>query len=84
MNLPLLNNFPKEGDILKAKETLPSLVYPHFISIVEDAHDSIIPGNEYTVVKCEVYRSWCAVWLKELPSQHGDRKFHLAFFDWKY
>lgn len=34
MNLPLSNNFPKEGDILKAKETLPKFVYPHFISIV--------------------------------------------------
>ncbi len=80
-NLYPKQNWPKAGDKLTPKAELPKFVYPHFISIVEDAHENLKPDTVYTVRKCEVYSSWCAVWLEEFE---GDRKFHLSFFDWNY
>jgi hypothetical protein len=77
---PPNQQWPEKGTKLKAKDVLPELVYPMFTNIVEDAHNNIEPGKEYTVSKCNVYSSWCAVWLEEFPD--NDRHFHLSFFKW--
>lgn len=78
-------NWPKPGDKLKVKDVIPEHFYPAFTNIIKDGRDNLHPGEEYTVEKCEIYSSWCAVWLKELPSKdEKDRLFHLSFFDWKY
>ena len=53
--------------------------YPHFTNIIEFAKDHLHFGQIYTVRQCEVYSSWCAVWLEEIE---GDNKFHLSMFDW--
>ena len=74
-----MNNWPKSGDKLKFL-TANKNFYPHYISIVDFAKKNLVEGQEYTVRKCEVYSSWCAVWLEEFE---GDRYFHLSMFEWK-
>lgn len=54
--------------------------YPHYINIVKFAKDNLKVGEIYTVQNCEVYSSWCAVWLKEDGLK--DQFFHLQMFEW--
>lgn len=70
--------WPKEGDKLKFK-TAEGFHYPCFTNIISFAKENLICGQEYTVRKCEVYSSWCAVWLEEIE---GDNCFHLSMFEW--
>jgi hypothetical protein len=76
--------WPKVGDKLKTHQTFPKFFYPHFIDMVKDGNENLEPEKEYTVKRREVYSSWCAVWLEELPStkERPDRFFNLGFFEW--
>ena len=62
-----MNEFPKKGQKIKTKDVLPTYIYPNFTCMKEDAKRSLQPDTEYTVAKVEIYSSWCAVWLEELP-----------------
>lgn len=77
-------SWPRPGDKLVALENPPKWFYPHYTDIVEDGLANIKPGQEYTVKKCNIYSSWCAVWLEELPdrTEGEERRFHLSFFKW--
>jgi hypothetical protein len=55
------------------------IFYPHFTNIIEFAKENLKVGQTYTVRNCEVYSSWCAVWLDEIK---GDNFFHLSMFEW--
>ena len=78
-----LNTFPKKGDKL-IFTGVPEFYYPMFTNIGENARNLMTVGQEYTISKCEVYSSWCCVWLKELPETDDERSmkngFHLQFF----
>jgi hypothetical protein len=78
--------WPKPQDKIKAKDVPPDMIYPGYTDVMADAKDTIRPGEEYTVRKCEVYSSWCAVWLEEIldNEKRPDRFFNLSFFDWNY
>lgn len=82
----ILEQFPKKGMKLKTKSEFPQFFYPHYTNMVEDAKLNLKPDTEYTVEKCEVYSSWCAVWLKEVESTESrkDRFFNLAYFKWNH
>lgn len=69
--------WPLVGEKLKFKSADGSF-YPHYTNIIEDAKRLLVKGDVYTVRKCEVYSSWCAVWLEEIP---GEFKFHLPMFE---
>lgn len=79
----MIKDFPKAGDKLVVKKIFPEFFYPHFRDMVEDAKNNLIPGEIYTVKKCEVYSSWSAVWLEEIqPSKdRNDRFFNLTYFE---
>lgn len=73
------SNWPKTGDKL-IFNGVPSVFYPHFTNVGKYASENLKVDEEYTVTKCEVYSSWCAVWLEG----HGDNFFNLSFFkDWR-
>jgi hypothetical protein len=73
------NNWPKIGDRLTFNG-VPKFFYPHFVKVGKYAEENLTKENEYIVTKCEVYSSWCAVWLEG----HGDNLFNLSFFkDWQ-
>ena len=76
--------WPSTGDKIKTKDKFQEFFYPHFTDMVEDGMQNLEPNKLYTVKRCEVYSSWCAVWLEELPDteERGDRFFNLTFFDW--
>jgi hypothetical protein len=79
-------NWPKPGDKIKTKKVFPSYFYPHFNCMVKDGYENLKPETEYTVRKCEVYSSWCAVWLEEFLDNEvrDERYFNLTFFTWNY
>ena len=52
---PPNQRWPVKGTKLTAKKVLPTLAFPAFTNIIEDALKSIVPGAEYTVKKCEVF-----------------------------
>lgn len=72
-------NWPQKGDKLTFL-TAEGFHYPCFISIIDFAKNNLTCGREYTVKKCEVYSSWCGVWLEEVEFEHP---FHLSMFEWK-
>lgn len=76
-----LSMFPKAGDKLTRKKILPEFYYPHYTEMVEFTKENLKEDIEYTVSKCEVYSSWCAVWLEEFPDD--DRFFNLSSFNFK-
>lgn len=82
MNLSQLlqfNDWPKAGDKVTF-ESAEGMFYPYFTNIIDFAKKNLIPGREYTVKKCEVYSSWCGIWLEEIEFEHP---FHKTMFDWK-
>jgi hypothetical protein len=70
--------WPKIGDKVKFK-TFLGMFYPYFTNVIQFAKDNLKVGEIYTVRNCEVYSSWCAVWLDEIE---GDHFFHLSMFEW--
>ncbi len=54
--------------------------YPHFTNIIQFAKDNLKVGEIYTVRDCEVYSSWCAVWLE--GKGLSDAFFHKQMFEW--
>ena len=81
--LNMKTDWPKPGDKLKFKG-IPAFVYPHFNNIIERVKNHFKVGEIYTVSKCEVYSSWCAVWLEEYPpiDENDEHNFaHLQFFE---
>jgi hypothetical protein len=72
------DRWPKVGDKVKFL-TAEGRFYPHFTNVIANAKDKLHIGGIYIVKKCEVYSSWCAVWLDEL----GENKFcHLDMFEY--
>ena len=80
------SKFPKKGDKLCVKKVFPEYFYPHFINMVEDGDKNLEPGKEYTIRNVEIYSSWVAIWLEELPDteERNRRYFNLSFFLWDY
>jgi hypothetical protein len=70
--------WPQVGDKVRFKSA-DGFFYPHFTNVIQFAKDNLKVGETYTVRKCEVYSSWCAVWLEEIE---GDHFFHLSMFEW--
>ena len=71
-------DWPTKGDKLRFRG-VPKFVYPHFTNIIKNAQDKLTIGMDYTVSKCEVYSSWCAVWL---DGNLGEMDcYHLQFFE---
>lgn len=70
--------WPHIGDKVKFKGA-HGWFYPHHTDVIQFAKDNLKVGQIYTVRKCEVYSSWCAVWLEEIE---GDNLFHLPMFEW--
>lgn len=70
--------WPEIGDKVRFKSA-DRMFYPHFTNIIQFAKDNLKVGETYTVRNCEVYSSWCAVWLEEIE---GDHFFHLEMFEW--
>ncbi len=54
--------------------------YPHYINVIQFAKDNLKVGEIYTVRRCEVHSSWCAVWLEGVGL--SDAFFHLSMFEW--
>lgn len=69
--------WPEKGDLVKFKSA-DGFFYPHFTNVISNAKEKLEPGKCYTVQKCEVYSSWCAVWLDELGE---DKMCHLSMFE---
>lgn len=72
-------NWPSKGDKLTFL-TADGWFYPHFTEVIDFAKKNLSCGREYTVKRCEVYSSWCGVWLEEVEYEHP---FHLPMFDWQ-
>jgi hypothetical protein len=72
------SKWPNVGDKVKFKNA-EGMFYPHFTNVIQFAKDNLKVGEIYTVRKCKVYSSWCAVWLDEIE---GDNLFHLPMFEW--
>jgi len=70
--------WPSVGDKVRF-ENAKGIFYPHYTNIIQFAKDNLKVGETYTVRNCEVYSSWCAVWLDEIE---GDHFFHLSMFEW--
>jgi len=70
--------WPHIGDKVRFKSA-DGMFYPHYTNIIQFAKDNLKVGEIYTVRKCEVYSSWCAVWLDEIES---DNLFDLPMFEW--
>jgi len=70
--------WPHIGDKAKFKGG-DGMFYPHYVNVIQFAKDKLEVGKIYTVRNCEVYSSWCAVWLEEIE---GDHFFHLSMFEW--
>ena len=56
------------------------MFYPHFVNVVEFAKRNLKIGEIYTVRNCEVYSSWCRLWLEE--EGLSDAFFYLDMFEW--
>lgn len=72
------NDWPQTGDKVKFL-TAEGMLYPFFTNIIDFAKKNLISGREYTVKKCEVYSSWCGIWLEEVEFEHP---FHKSMFEW--
>lgn len=72
------DHWPKVGDKVKFL-TAEGMFYPHFTNIIANAKEKLHTGGIYIVKKCEVYSSWCAVWLDELGE---DGYCHLSMFEY--
>lgn len=70
--------WPHIGDKVKFERYL-GMFYPYYTNVIQFAKDNLEIGKTYTVRNCEVYSSWCAVWLEEIE---GDHLFHLSMFEW--
>lgn len=70
--------WPEIGDKVKFTGA-EGVFYPHYTNVIQFAKDNLTVENVYTVLNCEVYSSWCAVWLKEIEGEH---LFHLSMFEW--
>ena len=70
--------WPQVGDKVRFKSA-EGVFYPHFTNVIQFAKDNLKVGETYTIRNCEVYSSWCAVWLEEIE---GDHFFHLSMFEW--
>ena len=70
--------WPHIGDKVKFKGA-DGMFYPHYTNVIQFAKDNLKVGEIYTVRNCEVYSSWCAVWLEEIEGEH---LFHLSMFEW--
>ena len=71
--------WPHIGDKLKFTGA-DGWFYPQHTNVIQFAKDNLKVGEIYTVRNCEVYSSWCAIWLEE--GGLSDAFFHLAMFDW--
>ena len=71
------NDWPKTGDKVKFLSA-EGMFYPHFTNIIDFTKKNLIVGREYTVKKCEVYSSWCGIWLEEVEFEHP---FHKLMFE---
>ncbi len=69
--------WPLVGDKVKFKSA-DRFFYPHYTDVVSFAKENLVQGQIYTVRHCEVYSSWCAVWLEEIE---GDHRFYCSMFD---
>lgn len=70
--------WPEIGDKVRFQGA-DGMFYPHYTNVIQFAKDNLKVGEIYTVRNCEVYSSWCAVWLEEIE---GDHFFHLSMFEW--
>jgi hypothetical protein len=70
--------WPETGDKVRFQGA-DGKFYPHYTNVIQFAKDNLMLGQIYTVRNCEVYSSWCAVWLEEIE---GDHFFHLSMFEW--
>lgn len=70
--------WPFVGDKVKFKSA-DGFFYPHYTNVISFAKENLVSGQIYTVRNCEVYSSWCALWLEEIE---GDHRFHRAMFEW--
>jgi hypothetical protein len=68
--------WPKIGDKVKFL-TAEGHFYPHYNNVIAYAKENLRMGEIYTVSKCEVYSSWCAVWLEGF----GEHFFHFSMFE---
>jgi len=70
--------WPEKGDTVKFR-TADGFHYPCFTNVIANAKEKLKAGECYIVQKCEVYSSWCAVWLDELGE---DKMCHLSMFEY--
>ena len=70
--------FPSVGDKLKFRG-VPKMYYPMFTNLKDLAEKNLKVGQVCTVRKVDIYSSWCAVWLEEIPGE--DSYLNLMFFD---
>ncbi len=73
------SKWPCKGHKVKFKGA-DGKFYPHFVNVIQFAKDNLKVGEIYTVRRCEVYSSWCALWLEGVGL--SDAFFHLAMFEW--
>ena len=71
--------WPNIGDKVRFKGA-DGKFYPHYVNVIQFAKDNLKVGEIYTVRNCEVYSSWCAVWLE--GKGLSDAFFHLQMFEW--
>ena len=71
--------WPEIGDKVRFQGA-DGMFYPHYTNVIQFAKDNLKVGEIYTVRNCEVYSSWCAVWLEEKGL--SDAFFHLQMFEW--
>lgn len=72
------SKWPCKGHKVKFKGA-DGMFYPHYTNVIQFAKDNLTVGETYIVRNCEVYSSWCAVWLEGIE---GDHLFHLSMFEW--
>lgn len=71
-------DWPETGDLLTFGG-VPKYYYMMSETMKSWAADNLILGNAYKVSKCEVYSSWCAIWLEGISEEVY---FNLNFFEW--
>ena len=71
--------WPEIGDKVRFKGA-DGKFYPHYTNVIQFAKDNLKVGEIYTVRNCEVYSSWCAVWVE--GEGLSDAFFHLQMFEW--
>lgn len=58
---------------------VPDFLYPNYSDVRENAEKKLVKDKIYTVARCHIYSSWCAIWLKEISLDDKDC-FHLQMF----